>query len=190
MTQPASLKEMGEPPSWELGEFSLRPLRPGDEVAWTQYLSDPRVTEHTSFPAIDLATVADSLRRHISDYASSTSCRWALASRDDRLIGTCGFSNWSLVHSHAELVYDLAPAYWRRGYMTLAVRTVLTWAFINAAFNRVHAVVMTSNLPSVALLEKCGFTREGILRQYRLAHGMPQDFYMYSLLRAEFGAGR
>ena len=158
----------------------------GDEVAWTEYLADPQVTRHTSFSTVDAATVRKSVERHISDYATATSCRWALTTASDSLIGTCGFSAWSLVHSHAELVYDLAPAYWRRGFMRRAVDAVLGWAFSVARFNRVHALVMISNHPSIALLERCGFSREGRLREYRIARGTARDFYMYALLRSTF----
>jgi RimJ/RimL family protein N-acetyltransferase len=164
-------QDRNEPPTWELGDFTLRPLRLGDEIPWADYLSNPRVTQHTSIPNVDLETVGSSVQRHLAEYSTATSCRWALAIPDYGLIGTCGYSNWSLVHSHAELVYDLAPAYWRRGFMLRAVETVLGWAFTTAGFHRVHAFVMTTNEPSIALLKRCGFAREGTLRQFRIARG-------------------
>jgi RimJ/RimL family protein N-acetyltransferase len=89
-----------------------------------------------------------------------------------------------LPHAHAELVYDLDPAFWRRGLMRAAVQRVLLWAFNTARFNRVHAFVMTSNAPSVRLLESLGFAREGTLQQYRVARGVPRDFYVYARLGA------
>ena len=180
------VKEGTELPCWDLGDFTLRPLRVGDENAWAEYLMDPRVIEHTSFPSMDLETVRKSVERQVFEHSAATSGRWALASREDKLIGTCGFSNWSVAHSHAELVYDLAPEYWRRGYMRRAVDTVLRWAFLTAGFNRVHAFVMTTNQPSITLLERCGFAREGTLRQFRIARGAPRDFFLYALLRADF----
>lgn len=173
------------PPSWSLGEVCLRPLRAGDAQAWFSYLSDPRVIEHTSFPEFDLAGVEAMLSRALEGYAAGTSCRWALADGTDRLVGTCGFSNWSLPHAHAELAYDLAPEFWRRGVMRAAVRQVLLWAFNTAGFNRVHAYVMTSNAPSIRLLESLSFAREGTLQQYRVARGVARDFYLYARLRAD-----
>jgi hypothetical protein len=105
----------------------------------------------------------------------------------DGLIGTCGFSNWSLPHAHAELVYDLAPAFWGRGLMRAAAHQVLSWAFNTARFNRVHAFIMTSNAPSIRLIEALGFVREGTLQQYRIARGAARDFYVYALLQAAAG---
>jgi ribosomal-protein-alanine N-acetyltransferase len=182
-----SVADVSLPPSWSLGEVRLRPLSVHDAPAWLAYLSDPRVIEHTSFPELDLSGVEAMLSRHLEGYAAATSCRWALADASDRLVGTCGFSNWSLPHSHAELVYDLAPAFWGRGLMRAAVRQVLSWAFDSAGFNRVHAFVMTSNAPSIRLLESLGFVREGTLQQYRIARSVARDFYVYALLRSAAG---
>jgi ribosomal-protein-alanine N-acetyltransferase len=100
-------------------------------------------------------------------------------------VGVCGFSTWSTVHCAAELVYDLSPDYWSRGIVTRAVQAVLGWGFSNAGLNRVQAVVLPSNGPSIAVLGRCGFTQEGVLRQYRMVRGEPQDFLLYSRLRNE-----
>jgi ribosomal-protein-alanine N-acetyltransferase len=173
----------GDPPDWPLGEFRLRPIRTADAADWFAYLSDPRVIEHTSYPAFDLRGVEAMVARQLDGYAAGTSRRWALADARDVLAGTCGFSNWSLPHAHAELVYDLAPAFHGRGLMRAAVQQVLSWAFEIARFNRVHAHVMTSNAPSIRLLESLGFTREGTLREYRVARGVARDFHVYAQLR-------
>lgn len=179
---PASLADGLIPPTFSLGEFSLRALRPGDEVAWHQYLADPRVTEHTSIPVVDLAGVRRSVERHLEEYSTGMSCRWALANANGTLVGTCGFSNWSLPHGQAELVYDLAPAYWGRGLMRHAVQAVVAWALLTVGFHRVHAFVMTTNAASIGLLERCGFTREGTLHHFRIARGEPRDFHVYARL--------
>jgi ribosomal-protein-alanine N-acetyltransferase len=171
------------PPSWPVGELHLRPLRLSDAAAWHAYLTDPSVIEHTSFPEFDLAGVEAMVSRQLDGYAVATSCRWAVADSGDTLVGTCGFSSWSLPHSHAELAYDLHPGFWGRGLMRGAVRRVLSWAFEGAGFNRVHAYVMTTNAPSIRLLEAVGFSREGTLRQFRVARGVARDFFIYALLR-------
>ncbi len=190
MTFPAIVKEGTLPPIIPLGRFTLRPLRVGDETHLHGYLSDPRVTEHTSIPPLDLAAAREMARRNIAGYASARSCRWAFVDERDILVGTCGFSNWSLPHSHAELVYDLAPSLWQRGLMRTAVAAALSWAFATAGFNRVHAFVMVTNQPSIRLLEHLGFSREGTLAEYRFAGGVPRDFHLYALLQNASARGR
>ena len=167
------------PPTLEVGAFRLRPFRPGDEAAWFNYLREPRVIEHTSFPVVDLGLV----RGLVADCSRQGPYRWALANPQDLLVGTCGFSTWSLTHGHAELVYDLNPEYQHQGLMALAVNTVVRWAFSQLSFHRIHAFVMTSNRPSITLLERCGFQREGTLRAFRIARGNPRDFYLYARIK-------
>jgi RimJ/RimL family protein N-acetyltransferase len=148
---------------------------------WCAYLEDPRVTEHTSWPVITPAFIAGLVERVIADYDESKSLRWALARGDnDKLIGSCGYTRWVREQGTAELAYDLAPSYWGRGLMSAAVRAAVAWAFRVGHFGRVDAFVMTTNAPSIAVLERTGFRREQMLAGHRVAHGVPRDFYLYS----------
>ena len=61
MAHTPSIEEGAVPPTWDLGDFTLRPLALGDEVAWAAYLSDPRVTRHTTFGDVHIG--ADSAGR-------------------------------------------------------------------------------------------------------------------------------
>ncbi len=189
MNSPPFVQEGTCPPVLDLGDIRLRPLRLGDEPALFDYITDPRVIEHTSIPLLSLETLTTNVKRDLAAYGSGTSCRWALANADDRLIGICGFNNWSFVHEHAELAYDLDPRHWGHGYMRRAVRACLHWAF-GVGFNRIHAFVMTTNERSIGVLTHCGFTREGTLREFRIARGTPRDFHLYSLLQRDFTAPR
>jgi len=174
------------PPSMPLGEYVLRPLRRGDAACWSSFLSESPVTLHTSWGAVDLPSIEALVEQLVQEYPTRVSCRFAIAeAKGDQLVGTCGFSTVSYLHGTAELVYDLAPSYWGRGIMRRAVEAVLQWAFSELGLQRVQAVVMTTNHPSIKVLERCGFAREGLLRNYRVAHGRPRDFYMYSRVPPE-----
>ena len=186
MTDTTTVEDHKSLPILGSEDFHLRPLRLGDEAALLEYLSQPGVIEHTSIPAPTLESLTASVQRDITAYAQSTSFRFALAASDDRLIGICGFNSWSPAHRHAELAYDLAPQYWGQGVMRRAVVAMLTWGFSELGLNRVHAFVMTSNHRSIRLLERCGFSREGTLRQYRIARGEPKDFHLYALFAQDF----
>ena len=45
--------------------------------------------------------------------------------------------------------------------MTEAVRLVLRYAFIDLELHRIEANVQPENKPSIAVLRRCGFTKEG-----------------------------
>lgn len=172
------------PPVMDLAGVRLRGLRPEDAVAWHAYLSDPLVTEFTSYPAISLPAVQSLIARCRDGYAAGSSCTWAVVNEaDDFLIGTCGFNQLSRSQGWAELTYDLARRYWGRGFIAQAVRACLSWAFEQPEFNRVQALVMVGNTRSERVLERAGFTREGCLRAYRTCRGQPRDYWIFSTLR-------
>ena len=162
----------------------LRPFSSDDAIAWHAYLMDRRVTEHTSWPPITLELVTRVIESIIADYGELKSLRWALArGPGDELIGSCGYTRWASDEGTAELAYDLAPAYWGLGLMSAAVRAAVAWAFGTGPLDRIEAFVMTTNTRSIALLERTGFQRERMLTGYRMARGLPRDFYLYSRSR-------
>lgn len=170
------------PPRLDLGDFVLRPLRATDAAAWYAYLRDPLVVEYTSFDIQGLADVEALVAEFRQEYDSGRSCRWAIARQvDEALVGTIGLHDPQA--GAMELGYDLARACWGQGLVTRAAREVLRWGFSALGLCRIQATVVEGHTASVRVLEKCGFQKEGVLRDYRLCRGSLRDFGMYALLR-------
>ena len=187
MPDPPIVEDRLAPPTLALGAFRLRPMRMDDADAWLDGLRAPGVIEHTSFPPIDAGFVRGMLARVLARHAEGGPYGWALVDPQDRLVGTCGFTHWALDHGHAEIAYDLHPDFQGQGLMSRAVAAVVDWAFTRRGLHRVHAYVMTSNRPSIAVLERAGFEREGTLRAFRIARGTPRDFHLYARLAGGVG---
>src|SRR5665213_1098406 len=62
-------------------------------------------------------------------------------------------------------------------------RKSVDWGLRKRGYVRVQATTMEANVPSIRLLEKCGFLLEGKLRSYRMVRGEPRDFFIFSKLR-------
>lgn len=158
----------------------LRPITAADIPRWFAYLSDPMVYEHTSW---NVHTPED-----LSDYAwspsteePSTPARFAIAERSTgHLVGTAGFHTVSAGNRTAELAYDLAPPYWRKGIATYIGGLLTAWAHESCDVLRVQATALRSNERSARVLSRCGFEREGLLRSYRMVRGVPGDFWLYA----------
>lgn len=177
------------PPTLDLGGARLRPLRAADAGDLFAYLSDPVVTERTAYPVVTAPLVETIIEKARTRWAAGEPSKWAVAvGPDDRVVGTCGFNEWSPVHRWAELAYDLAAAHWGTGLMRRAVAAVLWWAFDQGRVDRVHAYVRVDNPRSAGLLERSGFVREGCLRGFRVCRGERHDFSVYGLLRADWAA--
>ena len=67
-----------------------------------------------------------------------------------------------------------------------AILEVLRFSYTELELNRIGAVVYPENTPSVALLEKMGFTKEGLLRDYMFQNNKFHDTYVLSLLKEEW----
>jgi [ribosomal protein S5]-alanine N-acetyltransferase len=80
------------------------------------------------------------------------------------------------------LGYWIGAPYARQGHMTAAVRAVIPFVFDSLELHRLEAACLPANTASVRLLEKTGFTREGLARRYLKINGVWQDHLLYALL--------
>jgi len=82
----------------------------------------------------------------------------------------------------AEIGFWLGESYWGRGIMTEAVGAVTRYAFETRGFIRVFAEVFEWNSASMRVLEKCGYTREGVLRSSATKDGKVIDQVLYAIV--------
>ena len=84
----------------------------------------------------------------------------------------------------AEVGYWLAEPFWGRGIATTAVRALSEAGFAQFPhLVRLQAAVFGWNQASGRVLEKCGYVREGVLRQSVFKDGRLGDSYLYARLR-------
>ncbi|KAF3324344.1 N-acetyltransferase YoaA [Carex littledalei] len=85
-----------------------------------------------------------------------------------------------------ELGYHLASQYWGNGITTKAVKLVLGTVFRDFEdLERVEALVDVENVGSQRVLEKSGFTKEGVLRRYWVHKGKVRDMILYSFISTD-----
>jgi [ribosomal protein S5]-alanine N-acetyltransferase len=68
-----------------------------------------------------------------------------------------------------------------RGVATAAVALVIDHCFGPAGLHRLEATVRPENAPSVRVLEKAGFRREGLFQRYLDVAGAWRDHFVYAL---------
>jgi ribosomal-protein-alanine N-acetyltransferase len=83
------------------------------------------------------------------------------------------------------LGYWTGAPYARQGYMTAAVRAVIPFVFDSLELHRLEAACLPSNMASIKLLERTGFTHEGLARRYLRINGVWQDHLLYALLDSD-----
>ncbi len=79
-----------------------------------------------------------------------------------------------------------APEHCGRGYGTEATKLVLGFAFSALDIHRIELRVLACNQRAIGCYEKCGFQREGILRDHALVAGQWEDDIIMSILANEY----
>ncbi len=77
---------------------------------------------------------------------------------------------------------------WGKGYGTDAMRVMMRLAFDKMNLHRLWLHVHDYNRRAIASYEKCGFKREGVLRDYHFARGRYHDTIVMAILESEYRA--
>ena len=105
-----------------------------------------------------------------------------------QVVATCLLFRYDEHSSRAELGYVLGREHWGRGIMHEALVELITFAFQTYALRRIEAEVNPANEASCRLIQKLGFTKEGLLRQRWFSKGSAHDTNIYGLLRDEWSS--
>jgi ribosomal-protein-alanine N-acetyltransferase len=169
------------------------------ERLWLKALT-PEVMAHifTSFPEEEvmrfLGTTEEELAIEKANYFKGmTTYRISFKSflmqekATGNIVGRCGFHNWYSMHSRSEMGYRLLrDADKRKGFTSEALKAIIPYGFNEMGLNRIEACVAPDNTPSLRLMEKFGFRKEGVLREHFFANNQLGDSVIFGLLKNEF----
>jgi RimJ/RimL family protein N-acetyltransferase len=166
----------------ETERLRLRRPRSSDAEAIFEYGCDLEVTRYMDWPTHrSIDAVVEYLGGCVPRWESGVEYYWVITSPpEDRAIGgiSCRVSGQA-----AEFGYVLNRSCWNRGYASEAAHAVVDFVLSQPEIHRVWATCDTENLASVRVLEKCGLSREGILRCWAIRPNIsqtPRDAFMYS----------
>lgn len=104
-----------------------------------------------------------------------------------RLIGTTSLNDINWVDRSASTGTLIGARRDRgQGYGSEAKELLLRHAFQTLGLNRAESKVLTYNQASLRYAEKCGYRREGVLRQAIYKDGQFHDVIVLSILRSEW----
>lgn len=109
---------------------------------------------------------------------------------DKKFIGGCSIFHINWKNSHCAVgiaIYD--EAYQSKGYGTDAMKILVKFIFEQMNLNKVKLFVFSYNERAIKSYEKCGFKREGVLRQEIFRDGKYHDSYTMGILKEEYFAG-
>jgi [ribosomal protein S5]-alanine N-acetyltransferase len=148
------------------------------------YKSSRRLHRGLVSPNFTREQFAELLKRNKGDdYESFLIC----INDSDAIAGTITLSQiFRKAFQNAYLGYLLGERFTGKGYMNEAVALVLKHAFKDLKLHRVEANVQPQNTPSINVLKRCGFIKEGFSRNYLKISGQWRDHERWAIIKEDW----
>ncbi|CAM3562251.1 acetyltransferase, ribosomal protein N-acetylase [Flavobacterium saliperosum S13] len=135
----------------------------------------------------ELEKEKDKFRKGIATYNKSFVNFQLIDKQTNTVMGACGFHTWYTEHRRAEIGYALnSDVHKGKGIMSEALKAVIDYGFREMDLNRIEAFIGPKNEPSLRLVQKLNFTKEGHLRKHYCKNNIMEDSLVFSLLRDEY----
>ena len=103
------------------------------------------------------------------------------------LIGSIAISSIDTRNGHAEIGMAVGDKrHWGKGYGSDAVRVVLGYCFQQLGLNKVYLDVWEENERAIRCYLRCGFKKDGVLREHIKKDGNYHNKLVMSILRREW----
>ena len=164
--------------------LDIRVMRPGDAPALTAYRSDPDIARFQDWPLPYTESDAHKMLAGQADLTDLPPTGWVqlAVDREGVMVGDLAVNVTADGHV-AEVGYTLAPGHHGHGYATEALGALVDALFASTEVHRIVASLDPGNTPSLRVLERLGFSFEGLARESLLIRGSWVDDLTYSLLR-------
>lgn len=160
----------------ETSRLNFKLLSLEDTADIYDYARDPLVSENTSWDYHKSIKDSETFVQYVVSRHNLTPGHarlvWGVQAKGDpKVIGTVSFVQDNEQEGHVD--YALSRDHWGQGYMTEAIKAVISWAF-NALplLRRVNSGCLSRNIGSVMVLRKVGFE---ITRRYESQRGPKFD---------------
>jgi ribosomal-protein-alanine N-acetyltransferase len=165
-----------------LGGFRvfLRRLAPGDQTEFVRLVRESRTLHH---PWVVPPSGVAGFERLMKRAESETLVSLLLRERaSNALVGVFNLSQiFRGNFRSAYLGYYGHTAFVGRGLMHEGLELVVRYAFAKLGLHRIEANIQPQNLRSIALVKKCGFTKEGFSPRYLKVAGRWRDHERWAI---------
>lgn len=171
----------------------LKRYKIGDGKVFFEIIEKNRNRMLDSFPTM-LSNTHDEIsaeyyvRRKIEEWDEQSAFSFGIWLKEDiEYIGHISVKNIDWVIPRGEIAYVISGEYEGKGIMTEALIAIIKFSFENLFMNRIFLRIMTDNIRSYELAERCGFSREGILRRdHKTYDGKLVDLFYYGMTREDY----
>jgi ribosomal-protein-alanine N-acetyltransferase len=173
-------------PVLQTDRLLLTEVLPDDLAFVFEGMSDPVAKPYYGFYYTTLEETKKQLEWYRNNFRSGTGVPWKIVEKSTGLkAGIISFYYYKPEHKKAEVGFWLLPQFWNKGIITEALRAVAQYCKKERGMHRLEAFVEAENGASTKALEKCGFQREGLMRDCEIKFGGYVSLFIYALLLSD-----
>ena len=160
------------------GMVTIRPQMIKDAAAFYKILSEG----HFQYFTMNVASIEAEkrfLRRSRQDWQKESAFNFSVM-LGSRVIGAVGIMPEYGRSYNAEIGYFIDRELHGKGYALQAVIQAEQFTLVfRPEIKRLQAIIVVDNAPSIRVIEKAGYKREGCLKSYLKCDGQHLDAYIY-----------
>jgi len=176
----------------ETKRLAIRAAEPEDAKFLADLINDPEVRDSLGAYNLVFPTSVEIETRWIADVQKNRDQVVMIITMraSGKPLGLIALSDMNDRNASAHLSIIVERKSWNKGYGAEAITGLLDRLFNNKNIHRVWLRVDQSNERAIACYTKCGFAKEGVLREDHYAHGGWRSSYVMSILADGFKGGR
>jgi len=174
-----------ESPVFEDETIILKPLCLEDVSAWHEMYAQTEIFAHTTGnPSKKIADTQKLVSGWLKVIAQKKMFVWSIFLKENKDFAIGHF----IVHGinkelkEVKIGYMINKNYWHKQAATRSTKLVCDYLLNKVGVNRIVAEVVPENIGSCKVIEKCGFTLEGTLRQ-AVYYQQVENVNIYAILR-------
>jgi RimJ/RimL family protein N-acetyltransferase len=176
----------------------IRNMHPSDASSMSLHANNPRVTKGMSLAFPDPYTLAAANNWINMNINIPQIDNWCICERSSPgvVIGGIGIKPGADLESHtAEVGYWVGEEFWGRGYVTEALEGLTEWFFLERKaegkqLRKLWGSVYSTNIGSIRCFEKCGYVKEGVMRDHVERHGEMMDLHLFGMTKKDWEENR
>jgi RimJ/RimL family protein N-acetyltransferase len=164
----------------------LTPVTVQNAGALWHVLQQPDLRTFQELPSVGAAAFVDMVAKRPKVLRPGASGRFEWLVHVQRIRKPVGWVSLRIAErdlTTAEIGYSIVRDFRGRGIATEAVRSLIDEAFAQAGLTRVNAYCLPENTPSRRVLERLGFSQEGVLPRGATVNGHIVDVLMHRMDR-------
>lgn len=129
-------------------------------------IKDPEISEYSGpYFATSIQKAEEYIKKCIVNIQKKEAyCLGVYNKKTGQLMGSIGLIKLDEENKNCEIGFWIGKNYWNMGFMTESVNLIIEYGFKKLGLHRISAFLQERNEGSKKVLEKCGFEREGLLK--------------------------